>query len=56
MNISEEGKALIKKFERCELETYLCSAGVPTIAFGRTKNVKMGKTSPQEKADEGLKE
>ena len=56
MNISEEGKALIKKFEGCETEAYLCSAGVPTIAFGRTKNVKMGDTCTQEQADAWLEE
>ena len=56
MNISEEGKALIKKFEGCETKAYLCSAGVPTIAFGRTKNVKMGDTCTQEQADAWLEE
>ena len=56
MNISEEGKALIKKFEGCKLEAYLCSAGVPTIAFGRTKNVKLGDTCTQEQADAWLEE
>jgi lysozyme len=56
MKISEEGKALIKKFEGCKLEAYLCSAGVPTIAFGRTKNVKIGDTCTQEQADAWLKE
>ena len=40
MQISEEGKQLIKKFEGCELEAYKCSAGVWTIGYGRTKNVK----------------
>jgi len=56
MKISEEGKALIKKFEGCKLEAYLCSAGVPTIAFGRTKNVKIGDTCTQEQADAWLEE
>ncbi len=56
MNISEEGKSLIKKFEGCKLEAYLCSAGVPTIAFGRTKNVKLGDTCTQEQADAWLEE
>ena len=56
MHISEEGKSLIKKFEGCETEAYLCSAGVPTIAFGRTKNVKMGDTCTQEQADAWLEE
>jgi len=56
MKISEEGKSLIKKFEGCKLEAYLCSAGVPTIAFGRTKNVKIGDTCTQEQADAWLEE
>ena len=56
MNTSEEGKAIIKKFEGCKLEAYLCQAGVPTIAFGRTKNVAIGDTCTQEQADEWLDE
>ena len=36
MNISEEGKALIKKFEGCRLEAYKCSAGVWTNGWGAT--------------------
>ena len=44
MNISKEGLALIKKFEGCKLEAYLCAANVPTIAWGRTKDVKMEDT------------
>jgi len=40
MNISEEGKALIKKFEGCELEAYQCPAGKWTIGYGHTKNVQ----------------
>ena len=40
MKISEEGKALIKKFEGCELEAYLCPAGKWTIGYGHTKNVQ----------------
>jgi lysozyme len=56
MHISEEGKALIKKFEGCKLEAYLCSAGVPTIAYGRTKDVKMGDTCTQEQAEAWLEE
>ena len=40
MNISEEGKALIKKFEGCELEAYQCPAGKWTIGYGHTKGVQ----------------
>jgi len=36
MNISENGKNIIKSFEGCKLTTYLCSAGVKTIGFGST--------------------
>tara|TARA_B100002019_G_C21240209_1_gene585108 strand:+ start:1033 stop:1482 length:450 start_codon:yes stop_codon:yes gene_type:complete len=56
MNISEEGIALIKKFEGCELKAYLCPSGVWTIGYGRTKKVKEGDTCTQEQADEWLKE
>jgi len=56
MQISQEGTSLIKKFEGCELEAYKCSAGVWTIGYGRTKNVKKGDTCTQEQADEWLHE
>jgi lysozyme len=56
MKISEEGKALIKKFEGCELESYRCSADVITIGFGHTKGVKEGDTCTQEEADQMLEE
>ena len=56
MHISEEGLCLIKKFEGCEMRAYKCAAGVPTIAYGRTKNVKMGDTCTKEQAEEWLKE
>ena len=42
MKISQEGIDLIKHFEGCELESYLCSAGVLTIGYGTTKNVVDG--------------
>ena len=35
MNISQEGIALIKKFEGCELEAYRDSVNVLTIGYGR---------------------
>ena len=56
MNISAEGLSLIKKFEGCELEAYEDAVGVPTIAYGRTKNVNMGDTCTQEQAEEWLQE
>ena len=54
MKISIEGIALIKKFEGCRLESYKCSAGVPTIGYGSTKLVEMGMTITQEGAEELL--
>jgi len=54
MKISQEGIALIKKFEGCELEAYRCAANVLTIGYGSTKGVKEGDTITQEEADELL--
>ena len=56
MKISQEGIALIKRFEGCELEAYLDSVGIPTIAYGRIKNVRMGDTCTQEQAEQWLEE
>ena len=50
MNISNEGIALIKKFEGCKLESYYDAVDVLTIAYGRTKAVKAGDTCTQEQA------
>ena len=52
MNISEEGKALIKRFEGCKLESYLCSANVWTCGWGATRDVKEGDVWSQSYADE----
>ena len=54
MKISEEGKALIKKFEGCELKAYRCPAGKLTIGYGHVKNVKEGDEWTQEKAEQML--
>ena len=51
MNISQEGISLIKKFEGCELEAYKCAAGVWTIGYGHTKNVKEGDSITKEEAE-----
>ena len=56
MNISEEGLCLIKKFEGCEMRAYLDAVNVPTIAYGRTKNVKLGDTCTQKQAEDWLTE
>lgn len=54
MNISKEGIALIKKFEGCELEAYKCAAGVWTIGYGHTKDVKEGEVITKEEAESML--
>lgn len=54
MKISEEGKALIKKFEGCELEAYRCPAGVWSIGFGHTKGVQQGDVWSQDHAEHML--
>ena len=56
MNISKEVLSLIKKFEGCELEAYLCPAGVWTIGYGHTKDVKEGDKINKEEADYLLQE
>ena len=56
MNISKEGLSLIKKFEGCELEAYLCPAGVWTIGYGHTKDVKEGDKITRDEADYLLQE
>jgi len=56
MEISEEGKALIKKFEGCELDSYVCSGGVWTIGYGHTAGVKQGDKINQDEADHLLTE
>lgn len=46
------GKELVKKWEGLKLEAYLCSAGVPTIGWGHTKDVKLGDVITLEQAEE----
>ncbi len=45
------GIDIIKKFEGCELEAYLCPAGIPTIGYGHTYGVKLGRTITQAEAN-----
>tara|TARA_R100001443_G_C3342350_1_gene174790 strand:+ start:155 stop:598 length:444 start_codon:yes stop_codon:yes gene_type:complete len=52
MEISQEGKSLIKKFEGCRLEAYKCQANVWTCGWGATRDVKEGDTWSQSYADE----
>lgn len=56
MKISQEGIALIKKFEGCELEAYKCAAGVLTIGYGHTKGVTEGMQITKIQAHEMLVE
>ena len=54
MKTSAEGVALIKKFEGCKLNSYLCSGDVWTFGYGHTRGVKEGSSCTQEQADEML--
>lgn len=51
---SRKSLDLIKQFEGCKLSAYLCPAGVWTIGWGRTTNVKRGDTCTQAQADAWL--
>ena len=51
MKTSEEGVALIRHFEGCRLEAYLCPAGVWTIGYGHTLDVREGDVIDQEAAE-----
>ena len=56
MKCSQEGLALIKRFEGCRLKAYRCSANVLTIGYGHTGGVKEDDAISQPEADELLKE
>ena len=51
MRTGDEGIALIRYFEGCRLDAYLCPAGVWTIGYGHTHGVKEGDTIDQESAE-----
>lgn len=55
-NLSEQGLALIKRFEGCKLTAYQDSVGVWTIGYGHTKTAKQGQTITQAQADQLLAE
>ena len=56
MKISDNGLAIIQKYEGCQLKAYLCPAGVLTIGYGHTgSDVKSGMTITKAKALELLK-
>lgn len=56
MITSDKGIGLIKEFEGCRLSAYRCPAGVWTIGYGHTLNVKPGDVITQKQADEYLRE
>ena len=45
---------LVKEFEGFRANAYLCPAGVATIGFGTTENVKLGDTVTEQEAEELL--
>lgn len=56
MKTSENGLAVIKKYEGLSLTTYRCPAGLLTIGYGHTgKDVSPGMTISKETADTYLK-
>ncbi len=50
MKTSNKGIELIMRFEGLKLNAYKCPAGVWTIGYGHTKNVKEGQTITAEQA------
>lgn len=56
MKTSPIGRKLIQSFEGYSSEAYLCPAGVWTIGYGHTRNVKQGDTCTREEADMFLQE
>lgn len=51
MKTNAKGLALIKRFEGCKLDAYLCPAGRWTIGYGHTGDVKPGHRITQHQAD-----
>jgi lysozyme len=51
MKLSKGGAELIKKYEGCRLKAYKCPAGIWTIGFGHTGNIKEGQTISQAEVD-----
>jgi len=51
MKFIPAGENLIKGFEGCRLEAYLCPAGIWTIGWGCTRGVTPGMKISQEQAD-----
>ena len=51
MRTGRDGVELIRHFEGCRFDAYLCPAGVWTIGYGHTADVKEGDTIDQEAAE-----
>jgi len=51
MRTNKAGIELIKRFEGCRLEAYKCPAGVWTIGYGHTEDVKPGMKITQHQAE-----
>lgn len=51
MKTNEAGRALIKAAESLELDAYLCPAGVWTVGYGHTGDVKPGDHITEHQAD-----
>ncbi len=51
---SINGIKVIKTFEGLRLKAYLCPAGIPTIGYGHTGNVKLGEVITPEAAEKLL--
>ena len=51
LKTGQAGISLIKKYEGCRLDAYKCPAGVWTIGYGHTGDVKQGQKISQAQAD-----
>ncbi len=51
MKINAAGVDIVKRWEGCKLSAYLCPAGVPTIGYGHTGDVKIGQKITQHQAE-----
>lgn len=54
MKVSNTGLSLIKRFEGLRLEAYRCPAGVLTIGYGHTRDVRQGDVITEATADKML--
>jgi lysozyme len=56
MKTSKKGIDLIKKFEGFRANPYICPAGILTIGYGHTNNVRLGDFCSEMQAEQFLKE